>query len=96
MRNETVNTENKIHCYNEIRKLYASCVTHKLGFGNFPCHRSPTQKHKTRDVSNDGSGSSLALYLGKYSIVITLAIEFTYKHGSVLLVTGHLSKAQEF
>jgi hypothetical protein len=57
-----------------MKKLSAIFDTHRLGFGNVPCHRIPTQKHRMRDVSNDGSGSSLALYLGKYDAFITAEI----------------------
>jgi hypothetical protein len=81
-------------CYNEIRKLYASCVTHRLGFGNFPCHRIPIQKHRTRDVSNDGSGSSLVLYLGKYNTVTKhLQYNILINMGQ-FYINGYLSKVQ--
>jgi len=63
--NKTVTTQNEIHLWTEIKILFAVYVTYKFGFGNFPCHRIPTHKHKKRDVSNDGSGSSFTLYLGK-------------------------------
>ena len=63
--NKTVITQNEMYLCIEIKRLFAVYVTYKFGFGNFPCHRIPMHKHKTKDVSNDGSGSSFTLYLGK-------------------------------
>jgi len=63
--NKMVMTQNEMYLCSEIKRLFAVYVTYKFGFGNVPCHRIPTHKHMTRDVSNDGSGSSFTLYLGK-------------------------------
>jgi hypothetical protein len=65
--------QNEMYLCSEIKRLFAVHVTYKFGFGNFPCHRIPTHKHKTRDVTNDGSGSSFTLYLGKIQKKLVLS-----------------------
>jgi len=70
--NKTVTTQNEMYLCIETKRLFAVHVTYKFGFGNVPCHRIPMHKHKTRDVSNDGSGSSFTLYLGKIYNTINL------------------------
>jgi hypothetical protein len=63
--NKTVTTQNGMYLCIETKRLFAVHVTYKFGFGNVPCHRIPTHIHRRRDISNDGSGSSFTLYLGK-------------------------------
>jgi len=58
-------TQNEMCLCIETKRLFAVHVTYKFGFGNVPCHRIPTHIHRRRDISNDGSGSSFTLYLGK-------------------------------